>query len=152
MATNDFAGFLKYILDFCTDSRPVKNYAPNDGDPRGYGWGYLNHEAKDDQIPATPRVERVKADAFQFKASAFASPAKHQVQALEWRIGRIGRNGVHDHFELTDLWRKDSGTNPEITIPAEPFKEPGTYRVRARWRDQTGRCGHWSAPVEIVVK
>ena len=52
-ATNDFAVFRKYVVDFCTDSRPVKKYAPNDGDPRGYGWGYLAHEAKDDKIPAT---------------------------------------------------------------------------------------------------
>ena len=68
---------------------------------------------------------------------------------LEWRIGRVGAIG---QFELTDHWRKESGTNLEMTIPAEPFKESGTYRVRARWRDNTGRCGHWSAPVEIVVK
>ena len=51
LATNDFAGFRKYLVDFCTDSRPMKNYAPNDGDQRGYGWGYLAHEAKDDKIP-----------------------------------------------------------------------------------------------------
>ena len=57
-----FAGFRKYLVEFCTDARPVKNYAPNDGDQRGYGWGYLAHEAKDDKIPAQPTVERPKAD------------------------------------------------------------------------------------------
>ncbi|MGL4553900.1 MAG: CotH kinase family protein, partial [Gemmataceae bacterium] len=51
LATADFAGFRRYLVEFCTDARPVKNYAPNDGDARGYGWGYLAHEAKDDRIP-----------------------------------------------------------------------------------------------------
>src|SRR4029078_5035890 len=31
LETNDFAGMRKYVVDFCTDSRPKKNYAPNDG-------------------------------------------------------------------------------------------------------------------------
>ena len=39
LATADFAGFRKYVVDFCTDSRPTKNYVPHDGDPRGHGWG-----------------------------------------------------------------------------------------------------------------
>ena len=93
-ATNDFAGFRKYVVDFCTDSRPTKNYAPNDGDQRGYGWGYLAHEAKDDKIPATPKVERPTADGYRFEASAFASPAGHKPAALEWRVGRVGQRGL----------------------------------------------------------
>lgn len=149
LATNDFAGFRKYLVDFCTDTRPVKNYAPNDGDQRGYGWGYLNHEAKDDRIPATPTVGRPRADGYRFEASEFASPAKHEAAALEWRVGRVGKRGW---YELDDHWKKESGTGRAIDVPAEVFKEPGEYRVRARWRDATGRCSHWSAPVAVVVR
>ncbi|QJW95864.1 CotH kinase family protein [Frigoriglobus tundricola] len=148
LATADFAGFRKYLVDFCTDARPVKNYAPNDGDQRGYGWGYLAHEAKDEKIPAKPTVDRPD-DTFRFAASAFTSPAGHKAAGLEWRVGRVGQRGW---YELADHWRKDAGEGRTVDIPTEVFKEPGAYRVRARWRDDTGRCGHWSAPVSVRVK
>jgi len=148
LATADFAGFRKYLVDFCTDSRPTKNYAPNDGDQRGYGWGYLAHEAKDDKIPAKPTVER-PGGKFRFEASAFASPAGQKEIALEWRVGRVGQRG---QYELADYWKKEIAEGRAIDIPPEVFKEPGEYRVRARWRDNTGRCGHWSTPVSVNVK
>lgn len=141
--TNDFAGMRKYLVDFCTDARPMKNYKPNDGDQRGYGWGYLAHEAKDDRIPATPTVAR---DGFRFKATTFASAAKAKPAALEWRVGRIGKRGW---YELADHWRKDIAAGDAIDIPREVFAEPGEYRVRARWRDDTGRCSHWSAAITV---
>jgi hypothetical protein len=149
LATSDFAGFRKYLVDFCTDSRPIKNYAPNDGDQRGYGWGYLAHEAKDDKIPATPTVERVGTDQFRFKGSSFSSPAKVRPDALEWRVGRLGKKGW---YELEEQWRKETNSGNEISVPREVFEKAGEYRVRARWRDETGRCGHWSPPVTISVK
>ncbi|WP_238602552.1 choice-of-anchor X domain-containing protein [Fimbriiglobus ruber] len=149
LATNDFAGFRRYVVDFCTDSRPMKNYAPNDGDQRGYGWGYLAHEAKDDKIPATPTVQQPTSGRFQFEASAFISPAGHKPAALEWRVGRVGQRGW---YELDERWRTEVKSGREVGIPPEAFKEPGEYRVRARWRDSTGRCGHWSSPVNVSVR
>jgi hypothetical protein len=149
LATNDFAGFRRYVVDFCTDSRPTKNYAPNDGDPRGYGWGYLSHEARDGRIPATPAVERLPGGGHRFAASAFASPTGARPAALEWRVGRVGRRGW---YEIEDRWRKEAEAGGEADIPADVFKEPGEYRVRARWRDHTGRCGHWSSPVAVSVR
>ena len=141
IATADFAGLKKYVVDFCTDTRPGKKYAPNDGDPRGYGWGYLAHEAKDDKIPATPTVTRTQPDGFAFTAK---TPDK---TTTEWRVGRVGQRGW---YELDDYWKKDAG--PEMTIPAEVFKAAGEYRVRARSRDATGRAGHWSSPATVTVK
>jgi hypothetical protein len=149
LATADFAGFQKYIVDFCTDTRPVKNYVPHDGDPRGHGWGYLAHEAKDDEIPETPKVGRPRADGYRFEASAFASPAGHKAAALEWRVGRVGKRGW---YELEDCWRTDGAPGRTVDIPAKVFREPGEYRVRARWRDDSGRCGHWSAPVTVRMQ
>ena len=117
LATNDFAGFVKYLVDFCTDSRPTKNYAPNDGDQRGYGWGYLAHEAADAKIPATPTAERRPGDGFHFKATEFASPAGGQPAALEWRVGRVGKPGW---YELDEHWRQsaldEDGTTTRFTI------------------------------------
>jgi pimeloyl-ACP methyl ester carboxylesterase len=148
LATADFAGFRKYLVDFCTDTRPGKKYAPNDGDQRGYGWGYLAHEARDDKIPATPKVGGSPGGR-RFEAAAFASPTGQKPAALEWRVGRVGRPGW---YELEERWRKESASARTIDIPAEVFKEPGEYRVRARWRDGTGRCSHWSAPVTVSVR
>lgn len=148
LATPDFAGFQKYLVDFCTDSRPGGKYAPNDGNPTGYGFGYLAHEAKDDRIPAKATVER-KGEKFAFEASAFASPAGAKAAVLEWRVGRVGTRGV---YELTDHWKQEVAAGRGVEIPAEVFKAPGEYRVRARWRDDTGRCGHWSAPIAVAVK
>ncbi len=149
LTTPDFAGFQKYLVDFCTDSRPKKTYAPNDGDQRGYGWGYLAHEAKDDKIPGTPTVTRPKADAFRFEATEFESKAGHKAAAVEWRVGRIGKRGW---YELADHWKAEMADGRTADIPAKVFAEAGEYRVRARWRDATGRCGHWSQPVAVSVK
>ncbi len=147
--TADFAGFKKYLGDFCTDSRPQKTYAPNDGDQQGYGWGYLMTEAKDDKIPGTTTVTRPKADAFRFEATEFASTAGHKAAAIEWRVGRIGQKGW---YELTDHWKAEVKDGKAADIPAAAFKAAGEYRVRARWRDDSGRCGHWSEPVVVTVR
>ena len=149
LATPDFAGFQKYLVEFCTDSRPKKNYQPNDGDQRGYGWGYLAHEAKDDKIPGTPSVTRPKADAFRFEASEFESKAGHKATAIEWRVGRVGKRGW---YELTDHWKAEVADGRTADIPAAVFQEAGEYRVRARWRDATGRCGHWSEPTAVTAR
>ncbi len=147
--TADFAGFKKYLVDFCTDSRPKKTYAPNDGDQRGYGWGYLMTEAKDDKIPGTPTATRPKADALRFEVTEFASKAGHKAAAVEWRVGRVGKRGW---YELTDHWKAEVADARTTDIPATVFKESGEYRVRARWRDDTGRCSHWGEPVAVTVR
>lgn len=148
LATNNFAGFRQYIVDFCTDTRPTKNYAPNDGDQRGYGWGYLYHEAKDDKIPVRPSIELKPRGKYLVKASAFVSPCNNQAETLEWRVGRIGQIGW---YELAEHWRGETKSGDEINIPLEVFKTPGRYHVRARWRDQTQRCSHWSLPLDVKI-
>lgn len=113
----DFAGFRQYVVAFYTDTRPVKDYAPHDGDPRGYGWGYLAHEAADDQVPAEPTAgtaaEWPKAGTYRFEASAFASPAGGRTVALEWRVGRVGQRGW---YELADYWKEEVATGRTVDI------------------------------------
>ena len=149
IATEDFAGLKKYVTDFCTDTRPGGKYAPNDGDQRGYGWGYLAFESKDEQIPCTPTLTKLAGPTKKFEASAFASKAGNTAAALEWRVGRVGRRGW---YELQDHWKTEVKTGLAVEVPSEVLKEPGECRIRARWRDNTGRCGHWSPPVTVVVK
>lgn len=55
LTTADFASVQEYIVDFCTDTRSVKNYAPNDGDQRGHGWGYLAHRRRTTRYPPRRR-------------------------------------------------------------------------------------------------
>ncbi|MFM8274044.1 MAG: choice-of-anchor X domain-containing protein, partial [Gemmata sp.] len=127
LAAPDLAGFQKYLIEFCTDSRPGGKYAPNDGDQRGYGWGYLAHEAKDDQIPAKPTVTRPKAGEFRFEAEKFSSPAGSNPAALEWRVGRVGQPGW---YELAPHWAQELAAGTSIEIPRTAFAGAGEYRVR----------------------
>ena len=45
----------------------------------------------------------------------------------------------------------DSGETRFITLPAEVCRPGQTYRVRARYKDLTGRWSHWSNPVQFVA-
>src|SRR4029453_760380 len=94
-----FRGFCRYITEFCTDSRPVKNYQPNDGDQRGYGYGFLWWESKDEKTPARPTVRSTGSAAFLpnqlvFQISPFASPSTNTFAAVQWRLGQISGPGL----------------------------------------------------------
>ena len=150
LATNDFAGFQKYLIDFCTDSRLAKDYEPNDGNPQGYGWGYLAHEAKDEKIPARPTITRPSPDAVGRYDASSDGLAKGK-WFIEWRVGQVG-NG---HYEIQNHWRAAKVELPEgrrMAVPVEVFKQPGTYRIRARLHDEHGRASHWSAPITETVR
>jgi hypothetical protein len=155
LATADFAGFCRYLLDFTTDARPQKNYQPNDGNPLGYGFGYLAHEARDNEIPDRPTL--TASDGRNFSASAFHSPNNARFRAIEWRAAAIGfskapsDNAQSAHYELEKGWtlRETSPDRLKLTLPSNTC-EPGlTYRVRVRFEDDAGRTSHWSAPQEI---
>jgi hypothetical protein len=164
LATPDLAGYARYILEFCTDSRPGKNYAPNDGDPRGYGFGFLQYEARDRRIPSTPMVRSIGAGQLEnntFEATPFASPTTNQFAAVQWRVGEIGSPrpaGLGPmaqqplHYELEPRWlgAGNSASNATFQIPKGVCEANHTYRVRARYKDHTGRWSHWSAPVQFV--
>ncbi len=165
LATPDFNGFCKLITEFCTDSRPQKNYAPNDGDMRGYGFGHLWWESRDDAIPARPTVRMIgedgKSGAHTFGVSEFESPVKtNTFAAVQWRVGRIGapgqpgfREGRPWRYEIEPYWQSEEITSPERELrPGKKVLAPdGVYRIRARYCDNTGRWSHWSEPVQLAV-
>ncbi|MEI7733424.1 MAG: CotH kinase family protein [Verrucomicrobiota bacterium] len=166
LTTPDLAGFRKYLVEFCTDSRAKKNYQINDGDPHGYGFGYLSIEAADKKIPATPMVQLTGtpklSKKYAFRASAFASPVTNATAAaVEWRLAEISAPGVPGfvtnqpcRYELQTLW--NSGElppgRPELQLADNLCKKVHTYRVRARYKDNSGRWGHWSEPVQFVAE
>ncbi len=150
LATADFAGFRQYLTEFCTDSRPVKNYAINDGDQRGYGFGYLTVEARDGKIPERPVIQltgserkeagfrlklfgqgpkgRVSANNLFFGISPFASAAEstNLFAAMQWRLGEISAPGLSGH--QAGLPRQyeieEFWRSEEITTPTNRFTLP----------------------------
>lgn len=60
------------------------------------------------------------------------APGKYEIDAL-WESPEIER--------LSDV----------VRIPASVVEPGGTYRVRCRMKDNTGRWSHWSAPVQFVA-
>jgi hypothetical protein len=168
--TADFSGFCHYIVRFCSDSRPQKNYEPDDNNPLGYGWGYLSWEANDDKIPDRPTVRLVGPPGFPrtnlaFSITAF-SPAGKQASAqagfaaVQWRLAEIRAPGLAGYkggtpfaYELTPRWQSDELTRCDSVFTFPSIAEPGhTYRVRARYKDLSGRWSHWSEPVQFVPK
>lgn len=164
LATPDLAGFARYMVEFCTDARPEKNYQPNDGNPLGYGYGHLRHEALDARIPSTPTIRYTGPAGFppgnlSFAVTPFASPVTNRFAAVQWRVGKIsapGRPGYQTgeprRYELEPYWvgPEDAVEHASFTVPPKVCSPGATYRVRARYRDDTGRWSHWSAPIEVV--
>ena len=165
LSTPDFNGFCKLIVDFCTDTRTNRNYAPNDGNILGYGFGHLWWESRDLQIPERPVIRHLgseKKGAHLFQISPFATPvATNHFAAVQWRVGRStapGQPGYREgqpwHYEIEPHW--DSGeqlqSEPQVKLPKEAFADAGLLRVRARYRDNTGRWSHWSEPVHLTVR
>jgi hypothetical protein len=163
LVTPDLAGYCRYIVDFCTDSRPSKKYAPNDGDPRGYGFGFLQYEARDGNVPSTPSIRAVPTSGPEhrvYEASPFVSPVTNRFAAVQWRLGEIGRppqSGAGRQqvfrYEIEPRWQGEESSEAKTTfqIPGGVCEPKHTYRVRARYKDHTDRWSHWSAPVEFVM-
>ncbi len=61
-----------------------------------------------------------------------------------------GRPG---HFEIEAAWQGDlvPAFDSRVRIPAGVVEAGGTYRVRCRMEDNTGRWSHWSDPVQFVA-
>jgi hypothetical protein len=161
LATPDFAGFCRYALEYSTDSRPQKNYEPNDGQWLGYGWGYLSHEAKDAKIPVRPKIRYTGAEGFpagslSFAISPFADPQGEQTfAATQWRLAEINSTGDHPWtYEITPVWLGPEAVSqvPETHLPGESIRAGATYRVRARHKDNSGRWSHWSEPVQWTAR
>lgn len=167
LATPDFAGMCRYVLDYASNSRPEN--APwklNDGNPRGYGYGYLRSDAQDPEQPARPTIsytgpEGFPANALVFQCSGFKDPQGDDTfGAVQWRIGQIAAPGIQGwapgqpwRYEIEPVW-----TSPEITpfsneirIPGDVLRKGMTYRARVRMRDSTGRWSRWSEAITFVA-
>lgn len=111
----------------------------------------------DRSIPKTPTIQR-NGDSLTFTTTPFSGSA--EFAALKWRLAEIDVNPDFTkkptrpgHYEITPLWESAELTefNPEITIPANAVQPGHTYRVRARFKDNTGRWSHWSPPIQFTA-
>lgn len=172
LATPDFAGFCKYIVDYCTDSRSTHQYTINDGNQHGYGFGYLSIEARSRSAPERPTIrlisgrpavnrvephengpERNTVATIQFEISNFRPPAavtNTSFAAMQWRVAEISAPGLAGYrpgeprkYEIEELWRSE-----ELTTAANLFALPLTmcrpgHTYRARARYKNN-TGRWS--------
>jgi hypothetical protein len=166
LATPDFFGFTKFVVDYCTDKISEAKWKHDSGDPMGYGYGYLRDEAKDSDVPNRPTITSVGDAGFavnnlRFQCSPFTGPRGVQgFAAMQWRVGEISAPGIPGYipgkprrFEIDEAW-----TSPEITefkneiqIPANAVRSGATYRARVRMKDDAGRWSRWSEAVQFVA-
>ena len=156
LETPDFAGFCKYILEFCTNTRRGR-FRPNDGNQHGYGYEYLAYEARDSLIPDRPSIQT--RDNKTFTISEFSSKSGGAFAAIEWRVAEISAPGLTGYglgqpyrYEIEPGWSTESTiSSKELQLPADATSSNRTYRVRARYKDAEGRCSHWSQPLQFAT-
>ena len=55
-------------------------------------------------------------------------------------------------YEIEPGWQTNINNNiPELRLPPSFLANQRTYRIRARYQDQTGRCSRWSAPIQFTA-
>jgi hypothetical protein len=61
-------------------------------------------------------------------------------------------NGAEPHYEWSAVWT--SGVlqvfSNRVTVPPGSVRVGHSYRIRVRMMDDTGRWGHWSAPLRFI--
>jgi len=118
----------------------------------------------DGLIPGKPTITHTGTNALDdltFNNSSFTDPnGNFTFAALEWRVGEWSdpANPIYvgickPKYEMETKWRSGEITSfsNTYTIPADAqLKTDRTYKVRVRYKDNTGRWSHWSDPVQIV--
>ncbi len=133
-------------------------------------WGdranHLNAVYNSSRMPAKPVVQYTgpggfPLDGLTFSNSAFSDPqGNNTFEALEWRIAEWSdpSNPTYDtieeeFYEVTALWQSDEITSfsNTYTLDGRSLQPERTYRVRVRYKDNTGRKSRWSDPVQFVA-
>ena len=166
LKSKDHEGMMQHMLDFMTDTDPER-WSIGDGDPSGYGYNYLEYEAKFTDIPNTPAITYDGPGGFalnelRFKTSSFEpgrSPNNKKFTGIQWRLAEVSNPktpffeiGQPWKYELNPVWELEAdefvGT---VAVPQSAIRKGGTYRARVRMRNGTMAWSHWSAPVEFVA-
>ena len=128
--------------------------------------GLANAERDSTRIPNTPEVVYKGPDGHPVNALFFeTSPFKDRqgndtFASMRWRIAAVDTDynpaaqpARLPLLEWSAAW--DSGElaafTPQVHVPPATVEPGKTYRLRARFKDDTGRTSHWSAPVEFAA-
>jgi hypothetical protein len=166
LATSDHEGFMKYLLDYATNTFPTgSTWTVNNGNQLGYGYKYVEADAADALVPNRPAATYTGPAAYplndlRFTSGTYSSPPSATFSAIQWRIAEISAPGIPLFdatqpriYELTDVWRSAEipSVSGETRIPGGSLKVGHTYRVRLRHKDATGRWSRWSTATQFVV-
>jgi hypothetical protein len=75
-------------------------------------------------------------------------------EKTEWRVaeitlGAVTRSTSPRKYEIEPIWQQTG--EAQMKMPSKFFEPGRTYRIRARFRDSSGRCGHWSPPFQFTA-
>ena len=174
----DFEGLMAYLRDFGTNTWTGGTWTRSNGNPRGYGYKYLEWESLYGGLgpnPATPDLSFPNrpvitytgapghpANALDFQSTAFSPAASGSTGfgAIQWRIGEIYAPGIAGYvpgeprrYEIEDVWTSAALTSFSATIrvPLSAARPGHTYRARVRHRDANGRWSRWSEAAQFTV-
>jgi len=101
------------------------------------------------------------ADQLRFQSSAFTDPqGADTFGGMKWRIAEVTDPTAPAYDPTAPILYEISATyeTPELNSATTLFEPPvgsvrpgHAYRVRVRMKDNTGRWGHWSAPMQFIA-
>ena len=173
----DFEGSMAYLTDFTTNTWPGGTWARSNGNPKGYGYKFLEWESlygglginpstPDTSFPARPVITYTgpagyPAAALDFQSSPFTpAPNGTVFSGMQWRIGEIGAPGIPGYlpgtprkYEIEPVWTSPVLTafSPSVRIPLASVRPGSTYRARVRHLDANGRWSRWSQAIQFTA-
>ena len=126
-----------------------------------------NYGGDSNSIPSKPTVTAKYTNDFPindivFVTSIFSDPqGVGTFAALKWRVAEVTDPKARAYspdadpiYEWNATWTSEEITSftNEIRIPPAAVQAGHAYRVRVRMKDDTGRWGHWSNPVQFIPK
>lgn len=166
LVSPDHEGSMTYLLNYATNTFTGGAWTVGNGQQNGYGFEFLKSDALDAAIPNRPTINYTGTPAYPsdnltFTSSAFADPQGNGTfSALMWRVGEITNPSTPGYnpadpwkYEVEDHWNSGEITtfSSSYTIPPSAVRVGHTYRARIRYKDNTGRWSHWSAPVQFIA-
>ena len=122
--------------------------------------------SRDAGIPTKPTVTYLgragfPTDDLRFRSSTFADPNGNDTfGAMEWRIAEVTNPSAPGYdprapkkYEINADWESGELTmfNGEVKVPSNVVDPGKTYRVRVRFKDNTGRWSNWSDAAQFVA-
>ncbi|MBI9017284.1 MAG: lamin tail domain-containing protein [Phycisphaerae bacterium] len=141
-------------------------YSTQTGGHAAYIRDFADSEGDADSIPDTPILSYIGTEGYptndlRFSCSEFSDPQGNDTfAAMQWRIAEASHTsnpiyeGVRPRiYGYVPAWQSEELTTFQqtLTFPASKIKAGHTYRVRVKFKDNTGKWGHWSEHIQIIA-